>query len=105
MPPAVYGWPVVDIVKLQPADRDRWQTMFSEFLQRDWPDDQYDWTWARLAGDREIHALGARVDGELIGFVHFFRHAHTNAPDVCCIHHLYTSANWRGRGVARALIA
>jgi GNAT superfamily N-acetyltransferase len=96
---------VVDIVKLRPADRDRWQTMFSEFLQRDWPDDQYDWTWARLAGDAEIHALGARVDGQLIGFVHFFRHAHTNAPDVCCIHHLYTSANWRGRGVARALMS
>jgi GNAT superfamily N-acetyltransferase len=96
---------VVDVVKLEPRDRADWQTMFGEFLQRQWPIGQLDQTWSRLVDDIDVHALGARVDGRLVGFVHFFRHAHTNAPDVCCVHHLFTSPEWRGRGVARALIA
>ena len=78
--------------------------MFGQFLQRDWPVEQYDHAWARLQDDAEIHALGARIDGDLVGFAHFFPHAHTNGPDVCCLHHLFTSAQWRGQGVARALI-
>jgi GNAT superfamily N-acetyltransferase len=96
---------MIDIVRLEAADRADWQAMFSEFLQRDWTADQYDHAWGRLQSDTEIHALGARIDGELVGFAHLFRHAHTNAPDVCCLHHLFTAPAWRGRGVARALIA
>jgi GNAT superfamily N-acetyltransferase len=96
---------VIDIVKLEPGDRSDWQAMFTEFLRWQWPIGRFDHTWSRLLDDAEVHAFGARVDGTLVGFVHFFRHAHTNAADVCCVHHLFTSPEWRGRGVARALVA
>ena len=95
----------IEIVNLEPEDRADWQSMFGEFLQREWATDQYEQAWARLQVDDEVHAFGARVDGRLVGFVHFFAHAHTNAPDVCCMHHLFTSSGRRGRGVGRALIA
>lgn len=96
---------MIDVATLGPEDRADWQAMFGEFLQREWSADQYQQAWDRLQVDDEVHALGARVDGRLVGFVHFFAHAHTNAADVCCMHHLFTSSDRRGRGVGRALIA
>jgi GNAT superfamily N-acetyltransferase len=96
---------MVDIVRLEPTDRADWQELFGAFLQRDWPADEYERAWTRLLDDKDVHAFGARADGRLVGLAHFFPHAHTNGPPVCCLHHLFTAPDWRDRGVGQALIA
>jgi GNAT superfamily N-acetyltransferase len=98
---------MLTIERLEPADRDTWQTLFAgynEFYGRTMPDGFYDHAWARFQRDEEIHALGARLDGQLAGLAHFLTHASTTAPDSCYLQDLFTAPAARGRGAARALI-
>ena len=98
---------MLTIGRLKPADRDAWQTLFAgynEFYGRTMPDEFFEQAWARFQRDEEIHALGARLDGQLVGIVHFLTHASTTAPDACYLQDLFTAPEARGRGVARALI-
>ena len=93
--------------RLESADRAVWQTLFAgynEFYGRTMPDEFFEQAWARFQRDEEIHALGARLDGQLVGIVHFLTHASTTAPDSCYLQDLFTAPEARGRGVARALI-
>ena len=99
---------MLTISPLLPTDRDPWQRLFAGynlFYGRTMPDEFYDHAWERFRRDEEIHALGARVDGELIGLAHFLTHASTTAPDSCYLQDLFTDPKARGQGVARALIA
>jgi GNAT superfamily N-acetyltransferase len=99
---------VIIVGKLEPSDRAVWEELFRgyiTFYERDEPQEMYDRAWREFQADSRIHALGARLDGELVGITHFFVHPNTSGPDVCYLQDLFTAPEVRGKGVARALIA
>jgi GNAT superfamily N-acetyltransferase len=92
---------------LAPDDRRQWERLFRgyiEFYERTLPDARYDQAWEEFQSGARMHALGARVNGELIGIAHFFIHANTSGPDVCYLQDLFTAPESRGQGAATALI-
>ena len=99
---------MVSVSRLTPADRADWERLFRgyiAFYERDEPQAMYDRAWTAFMADDRLHALGARVDGALVGITHFFVHPSTSWPDVCYLQDLFTDQAARGRGVGRALIA
>ncbi|SNT64382.1 Acetyltransferase (GNAT) family protein [Asanoa hainanensis] len=98
---------MLSVTPLRSDDRPAWEELFSgynAFYARTWPAANYDRAWQEFARDERIHALGARLDGRLVGIAHFLVHASTTSPDVCYLQDLFTAPNARGKGVARALI-
>jgi GNAT superfamily N-acetyltransferase len=99
---------VTSIGKLAPADRAAWEALFRayiDFYRRTEPDEMYETKWREFLDDTRMHALGAKLNGQLVGIAHFFAHPSTSGPDVCYLQDLFTAEEARGRGVARALIA
>ena len=98
---------MISIGKLTPSDRAVWEELFRgyiEFYQRVEPAAMYDRAWREFQAGTRMHALGARLDGRLVGLAHFLIHANTSGPDVCYLQDLFTAQDARGRGAARALI-
>jgi GNAT superfamily N-acetyltransferase len=98
---------MIRIGKLMPSDRDAWEALFRayiEFYQRVEPPEMYDRAWREFQADTRLHALGARLDDQLVGITHFFTHPNTSGPDVCYLQDLFTAPDKRGKGAARALI-
>ena len=98
---------MVRIAKLSPADRAEWELLFRgyiDFYQRSESQQMYDRAWTEFQADERMHALGASLDGRLVGITHFLIHASTSSRDVCYLQDLYTAPDARGLGVARALI-
>lgn len=99
---------MISIDKLVPSDRAAWEALFRayiDFYQRVEPPEMYERAWREFQADTRLHALGARLDGRLVGIAHFFVHPSTSGPDVCYLQDLFTAPDARGKGVARALIA
>ncbi|HET7012591.1 MAG TPA: GNAT family N-acetyltransferase [Streptosporangiaceae bacterium] len=98
---------MISVGKLEPSDRAVWEELFRgyiTFYERDEPQEMYDRAWREFQADEKMHALGARIDGRLVGITHFLFHANTSGPDVCYLQDLFTASDVRGQGVGRALI-
>lgn len=95
------------IARLLPEDRQRWEVLargYKDFYRTSESDETYEETWQRLMGGDELHGLGARLDGELVGIAHHLFHANVWSPGACYLQDLYVDEAARGRGAARALI-
>jgi GNAT superfamily N-acetyltransferase len=99
---------MISVERLAPEDRTDWESLFvgyNAFYERELPAEAYQRVWADFGQDERIHALGAKLDGRLVGITHFLTHASTTAADVCYLQDLFTDPAARGQGVARSLIA
>lgn len=96
---------------LQPGDRAQWQKLYEGYQAfygfADRPAAFYDAAFARLtsgaAGD--FHGLVWQEGSRLLGLAHYVFHPNLWRDEgVCYLQDLFTTAEARGRGVARALI-
>jgi GNAT superfamily N-acetyltransferase len=98
----------VEIGPLRPNERPAWEALLTgylDFYERSIPAEMVERAWGAFQEDGSMHALGARLDGELVGIVQFLVHPSTTRADVCYLQDLFTAPSARNRGVARALIA
>jgi GNAT superfamily N-acetyltransferase len=98
---------MIEIGPLRPGDRAAWDVLvrgYKAFYQESEPDEAYEQTWQRLAAGTELHGLGARLDGRLVGIAHYFFHPSVWSGEACYLQDLFTAEAARGRGAARALI-
>ncbi len=65
---------------------------------------EYDRLWQRLRTTDVLHAAGTRVDGNLVGIVHYLFHASCWATDVCYLQDLFVDPQFRRQGLGGALI-
>jgi GNAT superfamily N-acetyltransferase len=97
----------LEIGPLGEADRARWDVLargYKTFYKTPVSDADLESTWRRLLRADSTHALGARLDGRLVGIAHFLFHPAVWTDDVCYLQDLFVDAAARGQGVARALI-
>ncbi|MFE7928413.1 GNAT family N-acetyltransferase [Streptomyces sp. NPDC057456] len=98
---------MTEIGPLGPQDRAAWEVLargYKAFYRTEVPDHGYEEMWRHLQDGRQVHALGARTDGNLVGIAHYLFHASGWTADSCYLQDLYVDETVRGRGVARALI-
>ena len=94
---------------LQATDRAAWQTLwraYQDFYHADPHAETMELTWRRFHDPQQpIYALGAHIEGRLVGIVHYLFHLSTWTPGpYCYLQDLYTAEDARNRGVGRALI-
>lgn len=98
---------MIEVAALVDADRAAWGRLaqgYKRFYNTPTSAAEYDEAWRRLRSGDGVFAFGARLDGQLVGIVHYLFHTGTWAPRVCYLQDLYTDESCRGQGVARALI-
>jgi GNAT superfamily N-acetyltransferase len=98
---------MIEIGPLRPADRDAWEVLargYKAFYRDPMPDEAYEVTWQRLAAGTELHGLGARLDGRLVGIAHYFFHSAFWSGEACYLQDLFVDDAVRGHGAGRALI-
>ncbi|RDI63886.1 ribosomal protein S18 acetylase RimI-like enzyme [Nocardia pseudobrasiliensis] len=110
MPPSPFLFQnerVIEVGTLHAGDRATWERLFAgynTFYGRDLTLDIADRAWKEIQSADRIHALGARIDHQLVGIAHFLVHPSTTTADVCYLQDLFTDPTVRGKGVGRALI-
>ena len=79
---------------------------YLEFYKTSQAPDATNITWKRLLDPEEpMFALGAYVDGKLLGIVHFLYHrSFWTSGDYCYLQDLFVTDAARGQGLGRALI-
>lgn len=95
------------IAPLQAADRAAWEVLargYKRFYETETTDAEYDTAWQRLLQGDEVHGLGARQGGELVGIAHYLFHPSVWSPPVCYLQDLFVAPGLRGQGIARGLI-
>ncbi len=98
---------MIEIGPLREQDRAIWRRLaqgYNDFYRTEWPEEVYERTWRRLLADTEVHGLGARLDGRLVGIAHYLFHLNVWRADVCYLQDLFVDETVRGQGAARALI-
>lgn len=98
---------MIEINPLRPGDRDAWEVLargYKAFYREPMPDEAYEVTWQRLAAGTELHGLGARLDGRLVGIAHYFFHPAFWSGEACYLQDLFVDDTVRGHGAGRALI-
>lgn len=98
---------MIDVSPLVPADRAAWEALargYKRFYRTEVPDEGYEATWQRVLRDQELHAIGARLDGQLVGIAHYLLHPTFWLADVCYLQDLFVDEAARGQGAASALI-
>lgn len=98
---------MISVERLQTTDRAAWGRLaagYKAFYNTPTSEAEYDEAWRRLQAGDGVHAFGARLDGQLVGLVHYLWHTSVWAREVCYLQDLFTDPGCRGRGVARALI-
>jgi GNAT superfamily N-acetyltransferase len=99
---------MIKITSLEEADFERWRILargYMAFYKTQRTDAEYLALWRRMMSSQNIVGLGARMEGELVGFAHYLFHASAWSQDVCYLQDLFVDEGRRGLGVARALIA
>ena len=92
------------------SDREQWDELWQAYLrfyESSLAAEVSDLLWQRIHDP--AHEIQCRVaaasDGNLMGLVHFFPHAHTWYPDpVCCLNDLFVGPQIRGGGLGAELI-
>jgi GNAT superfamily N-acetyltransferase len=98
---------MIEIDVLRPEDRAAWEVLargYKAFYRDPLPDEAYETEWQRLRQGTEVHGIGARLDGSLIGIAHYLFHPVCWSGSVCYLQDLFVDETVRGRGAARALI-
>lgn len=98
---------MVEVSPLRQDDRTAWEVLaraYKDFYETEVPDTGYDEAWRRLMEGSELFGFAARLDGEVVGIVHFLFHANVWSPGACYLQDLYVDEKARGHGAARALI-
>ena len=101
---------MLNIRPITAADKTRWQTLWSGYLdfygKSDLPDAVTDNTWSMIADARDdVFALVAETEAGVIGFVNCVAHPNTwNDRPICYLEDLYVDPDHRGNGAGRALM-
>lgn len=97
----------IEIAEPTAADRAGWEALargYKAFYRDPQPDAVYDRLWHSLTGGGDVHGFVARLDGGIVGIVHYLFHAHSWHGEACYLQDLFTAGAARGKGVATALI-
>mgnify|MGYP000459925608 CR=1 FL=1 len=100
---------MTEIKPIREDEYESWHILWQGYLtfyEADLPDEIAENNWRRFHDVNEpVVALGAYVDGKLIGFVHYiFHRTNWSLNDGCYLQDLFADPSVRGAGVGRALI-